>query len=165
MYVCMYVCVVPAMVPSPLSVHRYKDRLYCKYFPCHPTMMCSMIFNIDHSHHNFPERRKPRKQTETHKPSLPPFCANFRLFLPTPFFAVLAPSFSSLRSPKRTIIIRISRTWYEFPLNIYPNLSLLIEPKRGRPKRSGKFVTCTLAECHLLKSVSYCTDGLEPIHK
>ena len=35
------------------------------------------------------------------------------------------------------------------PLNIYPYLSLLIEPKRGRPKRSGKFMTCTLAECHV----------------
>ena len=30
------------------------------------------------THHNFPERRKPRKQKETHEPSLPPFCATKR---------------------------------------------------------------------------------------
>ena len=38
---------------------------------------------------NFPERRKPRKQKETHTPSIPPFCANFRLvcsiLCPCPF--------------------------------------------------------------------------------
>ena len=35
--------------------------------------------------HNFPERRKPRKQKETQAPSLPPFCTNFRLKLSTPY--------------------------------------------------------------------------------
>ena len=29
--------------------------------------------------HHFPERRMPRKQKETHTPSLPPFCTNFPL--------------------------------------------------------------------------------------
>ena len=38
--------------------------------------------------HNFPERRKPRKQKETHAPSLPPFRANFRLVYSTIYFAV-----------------------------------------------------------------------------
>ena len=31
--------------------------------------------------HNFRERRKPRRQKETHAPSLPPFCVNFRLVI------------------------------------------------------------------------------------
>ena len=40
--------------------------------------MCSMSF-LTWITHNFPERRKPRKQKQTHAPSLPPVRANFRL--------------------------------------------------------------------------------------
>ena len=56
---------------------HYILLLICYYFPCHPTMCTAWSSTL--ITHNFPERRKPRKQGETHAPSLPPFCANFRL--------------------------------------------------------------------------------------
>ena len=43
--------------------------------------------------HNFPERRKPRKEKETHAPSLPsPFCASFRLVYAIYLLSLLLPS-------------------------------------------------------------------------
>ena len=53
--------------------------------PCHYTIIISLAiwqfaaWSSTWITHNFPERRKHRKQKETHAPSLPPFRANFRL--------------------------------------------------------------------------------------
>ena len=52
------------LIVPPDYIYAYHAFVYYYYFFCHPTMCSMMIFNMDHTH-NFPERRKPRKQNKS----------------------------------------------------------------------------------------------------
>ena len=94
MYVCMC-CLVSLHCPQGASlavVNNIVQLFYYYYFSCHPTMRTCAASSSTWITHNFPEIRKPRKQKETHAPSLPPFCANFWLVYYIYLLSLLLPS-------------------------------------------------------------------------